>query len=125
MAKTETPMELQLEKLRLKEESANKVRIASKQISAEQGTKFKIANARLKLAGKSYKSQIKAIQTLRPKESYSKGQQMLNELFSGREEPTWGTGNNLPVIDGALRSGGGLMKNGDNERRTGRMFGLR
>ena len=57
--------------------------------------------------------------------AYSKGQQMLKDLFSGREEPLWGTGNNLPKMDGALTSGGGLIKNGDNNRGTGRMFGLR
>jgi len=55
----------------------------------------------------------------------SKGQQMLAELFSGREEPLWGTGNNLPVLNNSLNSGGGLIKNGDKMRRTGGMFGLR
>lgn len=53
----------------------------------------------------------------------SQGQLMLQEMFNG--EPTFGTGNNLPVINKTLTSGGGIIKNGDYERRTGRMFGLR
>ena len=55
----------------------------------------------------------------------SKGQQMLTELFSGRQEPLWGTGNNLPILHRTLTSGGGLIKNGDKRRETGGMFGLR
>jgi len=49
---------------------------------------------------------------------------MLKELFEG--ERTFGTGNNLPQINNALTSGGGLIRHDDMfERRTGRMFGLR
>jgi hypothetical protein len=55
----------------------------------------------------------------------SKGQQMLNEMFSGNEDPIWGTGNNLPVLHRTLTSGGGLIKHGDTRRQTGGMFGLR
>ena len=55
----------------------------------------------------------------------SKGQQMLSEMFSGREEPLWGTGNNLPILHRTLTSGGGLIKHGDNRRQTGGMFGLK
>lgn len=53
----------------------------------------------------------------------SAGQRMLNDLFNG--QPTFGTGNNLPIINHTLNSGNGLIKTGDFERRTGRMFGLR
>jgi len=54
----------------------------------------------------------------------TKEQRILRELFRG--EQTFGTGNNLPNTDEQmLRKGGGLIKNGDVFRKTGRMFGLR
>lgn len=52
----------------------------------------------------------------------SKEQRILQELFRG--EPTWGTGNNLPKVNGILIKGGGLIKNGDVYRQTGAMFGI-
>ena len=55
----------------------------------------------------------------------TQGQEMLRQLFGHNDEKLWGTGNNLPQVDGVLRTGGGLVKNGDITRRTGRMFGLR
>jgi hypothetical protein len=54
----------------------------------------------------------------------SKEQFMLNELFNGQR--TFGTGNNLPKVTGALTTGQGLINHDDTyERRTGRMFGLK
>lgn len=58
-----------------------------------------------------------------PQQEYSSGQNVLREIFRG--EQTFGTGQNLPQMNGALISGGGIIKNGDRERRTARMFGLR
>ena len=52
----------------------------------------------------------------------TKEQNMLHEMFGG--EPTFGTGENLPKIDGVLNSGHGLIKN-DDDGETGSMFGFR
>ena len=56
-------------------------------------------------------------------QTFSKEQGMLRELFAGPR--TFGTGQNLPQLNNALTSGGGLINNGDYNRNTGRMFGLR
>lgn len=56
-------------------------------------------------------------------QEYTNSQNVLREIFRG--EQTFGTGQNLPVINNTLTSGGGIIKNGDRERRTARMFGLR
>lgn len=49
-------------------------------------------------------------------------QEMMQELFGG--SPTWGSGNQLPVINNSLNSGHGLINSGDEERETASMFGL-
>ena len=54
----------------------------------------------------------------------SAAQKMLSEVVGGGER-NWGTGQNLPKMNGALTNGGGLIKNGDIYRETGGMFGLR
>ena len=50
----------------------------------------------------------------------SKGQELLQEMFSGNG--TFGKGQNLPVINRSITSGGGLIKNGD-QGETMKMFG--
>jgi hypothetical protein len=73
---------------------------------------------------KSFKPQnAKFIQTLQPAPALSREQDMLQELFNG--EQTFGTGQNLPQMNGALTSGGGLINNGDDYGETGEMFGMR
>ena len=47
---------------------------------------------------------------------------MLHEMFGGN--PTWGTGEQLPKMNGVLRSGHGLINN-DDFGETGDMFGVR
>lgn len=60
-----------------------------------------------------------------PQQAITKSQAMMRQLF-GRENPTFGTGQNLPVISGVLRSGEGLMTHDDMfERKTRKFFGLR
>ena len=68
------------------------------------------------------KLNIKQIQT-RPQTVLSEGQAMLREIFNG--EPTFGTGQNLPVLHRTLTTGGGLIKNGDYQRETAGLFGFR
>lgn len=51
----------------------------------------------------------------------SKSQMVLNELFNNKT--TFGTGENLPQMNGALTSGYGLINNLDNGK-TSRMFGF-
>jgi len=60
-----------------------------------------------------------------PKPVLTKAQMMLSEVVGGNGERTWGTGQNLPRLNRALTSGGGLIKNGDDFRETGRMFGVK
>lgn len=43
---------------------------------------------------------VRNLQRLQPQATYSKSQQMFQEMFQG--ERTWGTGQNLPVINGTL-----------------------
>jgi hypothetical protein len=72
----------------------------------------------------SSKKTYTAIVKKAPTVTLTKSQSMINELFNG--EKVFGTGNNLPQLNNALNSGGGLIKHDDMyERRTGRMFGLR
>lgn len=52
----------------------------------------------------------------------TKEQQMLQNLFHG--EPTFGTGNNLPVINRRITSGGGIIKSGDINSETAGLFGF-
>jgi hypothetical protein len=67
---------------------------------------------------KAFKPQVFTRPTL------TKEQQMLQEImFNG--ERNWGTGTCLPKIDRTLTSGGGLINNGDIDRETGRMFGIK
>ena len=69
------------------------------------------------------RKQVRFIQTLQPAPALSREQDMLQELFNG--ERTFGTGNNLPKMEGVLRSGGGLMNNGDVDSETASMFGYK
>jgi len=57
-----------------------------------------------------------------PSQIISKEQNLLQQLFRG--ERTFGTGQNLPEINGALTSGNGLINSGDTGE-TGLMFGVR
>lgn len=68
---------------------------------------------------------VKNTKVVKPRfqQEYTQSQNVLREIFRG--EQTFGTGQNLPVINNTLNSGGGIIKNGDRERRTARMFGLR
>lgn len=75
-------------------------------------------------AQRTFKPQnVKFVQTLNPAPALSKEQNMLQEMFNG--EQTFGTGQNLPEVNGILRSGGGLINNGDADGETGSMFGMR
>jgi hypothetical protein len=58
-----------------------------------------------------------------PKIELSEGQKMIKAVFSGSS--SWGTGQNLPKVEGKLITGGGIIKNGDVTRKTARMFGLK
>lgn len=51
----------------------------------------------------------------------SKEQMALQEMFGGSER-LWGTGRDLPRMNGALISGGGIIKSGDAGE-TAAMFG--
>jgi len=72
---------------------------------------------------KKIRSKIGFIQSLQPAPALSKEQDMLQELFNG--EPTFGTGENLPKVSGVLRTGHGLINNGDDYEETASMFGVR
>jgi hypothetical protein len=65
---------------------------------------------------------LRSLPSVQPAPALSKEQDMLQEMFSGNDN--WGTGQNLPEINGALRTGGGIMNSGDNGQ-TGSMFGLK
>lgn len=56
-------------------------------------------------------------------ENITKEQGMLREIMGGQNK-SWGTGTNLPQLNNALTSGGGLIKNDDNGE-TRRCFGFR
>ena len=70
---------------------------------------------------KQQKSILK-LNTLKPERQLTNEQNMLNEMFNGNQ--TFGTGQNLPEINGILRSGHGLIKNDDNME-TRKMFGFK
>ena len=53
----------------------------------------------------------------------TKEQLMLQEMFGGNDN--YGTGRNLPKIEGLLVKGGGLIKSGDNTRETASLFGIK
>jgi len=52
----------------------------------------------------------------------SKEQEMMQELFGG--SPSWGSGEQLPVINNSLNSGHGLINSGDDYRETAGLFGI-
>jgi len=64
---------------------------------------------------------IESIRRIDPAPMLSQEQSMLQEMFGGN--PTWGTGEQLPKMNGALRSGHGLINN-DDFGETGSMFGV-
>jgi len=53
----------------------------------------------------------------------SQEQSILSGMFGGGEQ-TWGTGQNLPRMDGILMNGGGIIKSGDGGE-TASMFGMK
>ncbi len=67
----------------------------------------------------SVKTPIK--RTLDPAPMLSQEQHMLQEMF-GSSQQLWGTGRDLPKMNGALISGGGIIKSGDGGE-TAAMFG--
>ena len=69
------------------------------------------------------KARFNPQQIMPVQQTFSREQSMMRELFAGPR--TFGTGQNLPQLNGALTSGGGLINNGDIYRETGGMFGLR
>ncbi len=75
-----------------------------------------------KVEKKEEERRLRAAMRFQPAPMLSKEQAMLNEMFDGNDN--WGTGQNLPQMNGALRSGHGLINNGD-EGDTGSLFGLR
>ncbi|HDZ60572.1 MAG TPA: hypothetical protein ENH46_02590 [Candidatus Pacearchaeota archaeon] len=74
------------------------------------------------LERKEAQRRIKVGRKFQPAPMLSKEQSMLHEMFNGNDN--WGTGQNLPKMDGILRSGHGLINNED-EGDTGALFGLR
>lgn len=52
-------------------------------------------------------------------------QECLSESFGGGEDRIWGTGENLPEMHGALRSGHGLIKCDDPIHETLEFFGIK
>ena len=50
-------------------------------------------------------------------------QEAMSSMFGGGER-SWGTGESLPRFDGAIISGGGLIKSGDDGE-TASLFGAR
>ena len=52
----------------------------------------------------------------------TKEQEMMQELFGG--SPSWGSGEQLPVINHSLSSGHGLINSGDDYRETAGLFGI-
>ena len=81
--------------------------------------------------GKALKEGIKPIQfKARPiskpifAPQISQEQGFLQEMFGG-SDTFWGTGKNLPVMNGALTSGNGLINSGDDFSETAGMFGMR
>lgn len=59
-----------------------------------------------------------------PLPNLTQEQEMMQGMF-GHGERSWGTGENLPKLDGAITSGNGLIKSGDNENETAGLFGGR
>lgn len=62
------------------------------------------------------------LRSARMGDNLSREQEVLREMFDG--EPTWGTGKDLPKIEGKLISGGGIINSGDVDRETAAMFGI-
>lgn len=58
-----------------------------------------------------------------PGQNLSREQNLMQDMF-GHKNQMWGTGRNLPVMNGALTTGYGLVNNGDFGS-TGRLFGVR
>jgi len=106
------------------------IREKSKNLEAKKETE-KVSTSNLSKLGSAFS---KAITPQKQKKAFNpqilkrpqltREQEMLQEImFNG--ERNWGTGNNLPRMDNTLNSGGGLINNGDINKETGRMFGLR
>jgi len=66
------------------------------------------------------KERLKSFQRMQIAPLLSKEQNMLQEMFGGNDN--WGTGKNLPKIEGILRNGNGLIKN-DDFGDTAKLFG--
>lgn len=93
------------------------------QLMASKRLPEKISKSILKASNYNFKFQKgRAIPRAQPTQQLSAAQNMLREMFRG--EPTFGTGQNLPKLNGELRTGRGLINNGDGGD-TGRMFGVR
>lgn len=75
---------------------------------------------------KNIKSKFKSsIKPLNVGKQLSQEQDMMNEMFGGRNSVLFGSedSESLPQMNGAIITGEGLIKNGD-EGRTGYMFGM-
>ena len=60
---------------------------------------------------------------MQPSLSYE--QKVIQEVMGGgRVNNHWGSGRDLPKMNGDLRTGGGIIKNGDDTNETARMFGF-
>jgi len=69
------------------------------------------------------KSFLRPTQRIRPAPQLTQEQGMIQEMFGGND--MWGTGRNLPQMNGALISGSGLMNSEDVDSETASMFGFR
>ena len=58
-----------------------------------------------------------------PQRELSTAQKLMQSMF-GNKNQTWGNGENKVRIKGELRTGGGLIKNGDTGYETASMFGI-
>ena len=97
-----------------------KVTIGERIELARIKAKEKLELARIKGQTTSVRKRFTSLQSLKPAPMLSQEQNMMQEMFGGND--MWGTGRNLPRMNGALTSGHGLIKN-DDFGETRRMFG--
>ena len=73
-------------------------------------------------AKKQFEKEEKQFRRFDPAPLLTTEQSLLQEMF-GSGEQTWGTGRDLPKIEGRLTSGYGILNTGSSGE-TGRMFGI-
>lgn len=93
----------------------------------KENVTYKIGSASQKVGAKTFSTidqlgkKSPTIKTVKLRVPLTPQQNFFRQFMGGRK--TFGTGQNLPVINGALTTGGGLI-NHPNQYETGRIFGF-